>query len=762
MSDRSRLRLAVLRIFVLSLFLTLFGRLWFLQVMSGDRFAEAAKNNRVRPVITAAPRGRILDSVGRELVRNRTVSVVTVDRAALDRLPEDGQEVIDRLAGVLSMPAAEIRARIAPCGTKPDSSGPPPPDVPCWNGSPFQPVPIMADVPDELAFRIEEHAEDFPGIEATLQSVREYPNKSLGAHLLGYISPVTEEEVAKKKYADLQRTDLTGRAGLEQSYDGDLRGRSGVKQFLVDSKGRVTGLAADTPAESGKDLVTTLDAPSQRVLEIALERAVLRARSTIDKRNTKQPFKAPSAAGVILEVATGAIVGMASYPTYDPGLFIGGISQSDFAVLNSKEAGVPLISRATQGLFAPASTFKVVSTAAAVTQGQASLGGSYSCPGSVKFGRTFRNFDSRPLGSISLRTALVKSCDTIFYNFAIANYVADNARIDRRAKPVEGIQAMARAFGLGTKTGIDLPSESAGQVTDRGFKQRRWERNKSGYCDRAKRGYPEEPDPARRAFLEQLAKENCTDGGRYNGGDHVNLSIGQGDTLVTPLQLARSYAALANGGKVIKPRIGKAVIDRFGKVTKVVPTVQTGTLPVSDEILAYIRESLTGVTKPGGTASAAFAGFDFTRLDVAGKTGTAQVNNKQDTSWFASFAPAQAPKYAVVVMVEQAGTGGTIAAPAVREIYEGLFGLAGRPAAMACGLTPTALPVVRPDGSVQRPAPPCAQPTAKPADQAPVQIAPAGAGVGAPVGVLTGHTQVALPITAAAAAVRRRRSGRTR
>ncbi len=319
MSDRSRLRLAVLRILVLSLFVTLLGRLWFLQVMAGDRYAAIAKSNRVRPVITAAPRGRILDAVGRELVRNRTVTVVTVDRTALDREPHDGAEVITRLSEVLGMSAPEIRARIAPCGTKPDPKLPPPPDVPCWNGSPFQPVPVMADVPDEVAFRIEEHAEDFPGIEATLQAVRSYPNKSLAAHLLGYISPVTEAELAKKDDPDLQRTDLTGRAGLEQSYDDDLRGRSGVKQFLVDSRGRVTGLAADTPAESGNDLVTTIDAPAQRVLETALENAVMKARSTIDERGNKLPFKAPSAAGVIMEVATGAIVGDGELSDVRPG-----------------------------------------------------------------------------------------------------------------------------------------------------------------------------------------------------------------------------------------------------------------------------------------------------------------------------------------------------------------------------------------------------------------------------------------------------------
>ncbi|HVF18848.1 MAG TPA: penicillin-binding protein 2 [Mycobacteriales bacterium] len=698
MSDRSRLRLAVLRILVLSLFVTLLGRLWFLQVMAGERYAAIAKSNRVRPVITAAPRGRILDAVGRELVRNRTVTVVTIDRTALDREPQDGAAVIERLSGVLGMKAAEIRARIAPCGTKPDPLLPPPPDVPCWNGSPFQPVPVMTDVPDEVAFRIEEHAEDFPGVEATLQAVRDYPNKSLAAHLLGYISPVTEAELTKRDDADLQRTDLTGRSGLEQSYDDDLRGRSGVKQFLVDSRGRVTGLAADTAAESGNDLVTTIDAPAQRVLETALENAVLRARSTIDERGNKLPFKAPSAAGVIMEVDTGAIVGMASYPTYDPGLFIGGISRADFAVLNGKEAGVPLISRATQGLFAPASTFKVVSTSAAVGEGN-SLDRSYPCPGSLRFGRLFRNFDSRPLGSVSLHTALVKSCDTIFYQFAIDDYVNDRERIERKQKPEEALQAMARAFGLGTKTGIDLPSESAGRIVDRAFKKRRWDANKATYCRNA-RTYT---DPGVRA----IEQENCTDGFRYNGGDHVNLSIGQGETLVTPLQLARAYAALANDGKVVRPRLGKAIIDRTGKVVRLVPTQHTGTLPVSQETLAYIRNALVGVTKPGGTAAGAFAGFDFARLDVAGKTGTAQVNNKQDTSWFASFAPAYAPKYAVVVMVEQAGTGGSIAAPAVREVYEGLYGLGGREAALACGLTPVALPVVRPDGSVVPPPPPC-------------------------------------------------------
>jgi len=701
-SDRSRLRLAVLRILVLSLFVTLLGRLWFLQVMAGDRYAAIAKSNRVRPVITAAPRGRILDAAGRELVRNRTVTVVTIDRTALDRLPDDGADVVERLSGVLGMPSAEIRARIATCGTKPDPAQPPPPNVPCWNGSPFQPVPVMADVPDEVAFRIEEHAEDFPGVEATLQAVRHYPNKSLAAHLLGYISPVTEEELARRDDPDLQRTDLTGRAGLEQSYDDDLRGRSGVKQFLVDSRGRVTGLAADTPAESGNDLVTTIDANAQRVLETALERAVLKARSTIDERGNKLPFKAPSAAGVIMEVATGAVVGMASYPTYDPGLFIGGISQADFAVLNGKESGVPLISRATQGLFAPASTFKIVSTAAAVAKGQATLGGSYPCPGSLRFGRLFRNFDSRPLGRIDLRTALVKSCDTIFYQFAINDYVEDSGRIERKEKPRELLQSMGRAFGLGTRTGIDLPSESAGRLVDRAFKKRRWEANKEAYCRHA-RTYTHPYDRA-------IEQENCTDGFRYNGGDHVNLSIGQGETLVTPLQLARAYAALANGGKVVKPRLGKAVIDRTGEVVRLVPTEHSGTLPVSLDALAYIRESLRGVTKPGGTAAGAFAGFDFARLDVAGKTGTAQVNNKQDTSWFASFAPAQDPKYAVVVMVEQAGTGGSVAAPAVREIYEGLYGLAGRKPAMACGLTPKQLPVVHPDGSIQPPPPPCVVP----------------------------------------------------
>lgn len=704
MSDRSRLRLFVLRVLVVSLLATLFGRLWYLQVLAGGEYSQAALSNRIREVVMPAARGQILDDMGRPLVRNRTSLVVSVNNSVVRRLPDHGIAVLGRLAAVIGVPSTELEQKVRPCGGKVKP--------PCWNGSPYQPVPVFEDAQPEMALRIQEHREDFPGVTTGFAAIREYPQGALAAHSLGYLSPISDEELKKKKeFAGRRSTDLVGRSGLEQSYDADLRGVDGVTQVTVDNVGTVTGVVQQTPPAAGGNLVLTLDSQIQKVAEDALAHAVGNARGMQDKDGAT--FRADSGAAVVMEADTGRVVALASYPSYDPSVFVGGISLPDFQRLNDPAQGIPLISRATQGEFAPGSTFKVISTASAVGEPFYSLGQAYPCPPSLKVGpQVFRNFESEELGGkngISLQRALVKSCDTVYYKFGIEDWQRDRARIEAKQKPLEPMVAMAKAFGLGSKTGIDLPSESAGRIADRAFRQRFWEQHKDEYCAGAK-------NLAFAPERRQLDQEFCADGFKYRGGDAVQFAVGQGDTVVTPLQLAVAYAAIANGGTVYEPRLARAVLAPDGHLVRDIPPVVRGRLPVSSGVLAYIRDALAGVPGPDGTAKAAYAGFPLDQLPVAGKTGTAEVVNKQDTSWFASFAPATAPRYVVVAMIAEAGQGGKVAAPLTREIYEGIWGLAGRPSMLPPVNPP--LPQLLPDGTVAAlgPAPaPGALPVALPA-----------------------------------------------
>lgn len=692
MSERSRLRLVVLRVLVVSLLVTLFGRLWYLQVIAGDTYARAAQDNQLREIVDPATRGQILDDVGRPLVRNRTAMVVSVDRIALLRQRDRGAVMLARLSPLLGMPLPELRQRVTLCPHAPRPL--------CWNGSPYQPIPVTDRAGTAAALAILERREQFPGVTAELTAVRDFPKPAgaNAAHLLGYLSPVTDAELAARKAGKgqaLLRTDLVGRAGLEAEYDAALRGVPGVRRVAVDSVGAVTRELGDRPPVPGDHLVTSLDGGVQRVVEDALVHAVERAHSLGDRDGT--PLRGTAAAGVVLDVRTGRVVALASYPTYDPAVWVGGISVKHYRALTAQDAGIPLLSRAVQGEFAPASTFKVISTAAAVQAGYP-LDGVYACPGSYSVGsRLFRNFDSQPLGPVTLHTALVKSCDTVFYRFAYEMWLHDGGTSPGPA-PADPMVTMAKAWGLGRKTGIDLPSESSGRIADRAWKKRYWAAMKKSVCADATREPPG-------SYARQVAVEFCADGWRFRAGDAANFAIGQGDTLVTPLQLATAYAALANGGTVWSPRIGKAVLSPNGRVVERIEPRVRGRLPVPPPVLAYIREALAGVPV-SGTAAGAFAGFPLDRLPVAGKTGTGQVLGKQDTSWFVSFAPANAPQFAVVVMVAEGGQGARVAAPAVREIYEGMYGLAGRPAALPGGQPPTGLPVVRNNVVVPASSPP--------------------------------------------------------
>jgi penicillin-binding protein 2 len=695
MSERSRLRLVVLQVLVLSLFVTLGGRLWYLQVVAGERYEQAATDNRLRQVAVPAVRGQILDDQGRPLVRNRTALVVSVSRTELLRQRDAGTELLQRLGDVIGVPYDELRARTTLC----DGDAP----KPCWNGSPYEPIPVTETDDTTIALRILERQEEFPGVTAELSPVREFPAPAgaNAAHLLGYLSPVTEEELTQQEQqatgTRIGRRDLVGRAGLERQYDDALRGASGVRTVAVDHRGRVSGTVDEQPATPGNHVVTSIDAGIQAAAETQLQAAIDRARSRNDRDGNS--YSAPTGAAVVLDHRTGRIVALASYPSYDPAIWVGGISSSDYAAITSEDAHYPNQSRATQGEFAPASTFKVVSTAAAVAAGY-DIDGTYSCPSSFQVGnRAFRNYESQAYGQISLERALEISCDTVFYRFAYELWLRDGG--DRpRADAADTFLRMAQGFGFGRPTGLDLPAESGGRIADRAWKQQTWEATKETSCRRAAEGYPDvaADDPERAAYLQQIASDNCVDGFKYRGGDAVNFAIGQGDTTITPLQLAVAYGAIANGGTLWAPRIGRAVVRPDGTVLEEIVPQPAGSLPVDAGTLDYIRTALYGTAREG-TGRAAFAGFPLDLHPVGVKTGTGEVFGKQTTSWFASFDD----RYAIVLMVEEGGTGAGTSGPSVRGIYEAIYGLAGAPPLLPGGRPPEGLPTVAPDGSVAAP-----------------------------------------------------------
>ena len=699
MSERSNLRLLVLAVLVASLLGTLVIRTFYLQVMTGETYRAAAENNTVREAVEPAVRGLILDQAGRPLVSNRTSVVVTVDRQTLKKEKDAGAAVIERLAKILEMPAEKITERLANCGT--DGAKPPPV---CWNGSNYQPIPVATDVDTQTALTIMERRSDFPGISAKLQAVREYPSpfNVNAAHLLGYLGPVTEEQIQaqgdSQEVDRLRITDVVGRTGLEREYDAELRGSPGITALAVDTAGQVTGTLASKPPAAGDYVITSLDAHLQSVVERQLVAAVERARS--------QGYPGKSGAAVVVDVRTGQVLAMASYPTYDPSIWIGGVTKKQYRALIGSEA---LSSNAYQGLFAPGSTFKVISTAAAGKEGY-SLYGDYSCPSQVKVGgQTFRNFESSAYGRISLQRAIEVSCNTVFYGLAERMWLAAGGpEADRES--ADPVAETAKLFGLGSATGIDLPGEAVGRVSSRAFKADNWEAMKDTWCANAAAGYPEtrKTDPKLADYYTALDKENCTDGYQWRAGDALNAVIGQGDTAVTPLQMAMVYAAVANGGKLYQPQVAKAIVSASGKVVKEFRPVLKSQVTVPKTTMTFLRRTLPGVTT-NGSGETPFQGFPLDQIPVASKTGSAQVTGSDvSTSWFASYAPANKPRYAVIMMVTEGGTGSKTSGPSVRRIYESLFGVTNgvvdpSRSVLIGGEPQTALPVVASDGTITGP-----------------------------------------------------------
>ncbi|MER6028458.1 penicillin-binding protein 2 [Streptomyces sp. NPDC001851] len=687
-TPRVQIRLVVIQILVLSLLGTLGGRLWYLQIRQGAQYQKEASGNHVQQVVDPAVRGDILDARGVPLADNETRLVVSASRTDLLKQKDDGKAVLTKLAGILGIKPAEVIQKVRLCDAKTPQ--------PCWNGSPYQPIPITDEATPKQALQIRERSEDFPGITAEPEAVRRYPGpgKANTAQVLGYLSPVTDAEIQKAKDTDSPylRSDMVGRSGLERQYDKELRGKAGVTRYEVDNLGRVIGKAKSDAAEPGSNLVTSIDSRVQRVAEYELDKAMKAARTQYDKI-TGENYKADSGAVIVMEAKTGRIVAMASAPTYDPNVWVGGISAKDYKALTGKDSDYPLLNRAIQGQAAPGSTFKVVSTAAAVNAGYAWDGG-YPCTSSYSVGgQVFKNFEGENFGDISLGRALEVSCDTVFYGLADREWKRDGGINPRKGQPKDYFFKTAHQFGLGKETGIDLPNEVSGRVPDRQWKLDYWKANKDAWCKSGKKDG---------SYVEKIAYENCLEGNKMREGDEINYSIGQGDTLVTPIQEAMIYGAVANGGTEYYPTIGKAIISADGRtVQEIKPRVQRK-LPVSQATLKGMDDAFAGVITRG-TAAWKFGGWPQNKIPLHGKTGTAEVYGKQTTGWLATYSK----DYSVIMTISQAGTGSGSAGEAVRNIYSALYGVQGDGSIdTKKALLPTpqkGLPKVRKDGTIITP-----------------------------------------------------------
>jgi penicillin-binding protein 2 len=685
--DPSSRRLGIIGVLVVSLILTLIGRLYYVQELDPSRPSAADAGLHTGTIVVPAPRGQIVDALGRPLVDNTVTHQITVDRQTLQAQSDQGLAVLTRLAALLKSNVADLSQEITPC-----SSTVP---APCWTGEPYQPVPVATNASTAAVLAVSEHRELYPGVAVTTQTVPSYPGGSLAAQVLGYTGAVSADD--EKTDKTLNDADSIGRSGLEEQYDQLLRGTDGTQTVQLDAAGNVVGTGQTVAAQPGDTLVTSIDASVQALAEKALTDQIAASRAKGDN--------ATSGAVVVMDPNTGRIIAAASYPTYDPQIFIGGISVADYQKLTSPSANDPLVGRAIDGQYAPGSTFKLISASSDVMNGEIGLDGRYPCPGSLTVdGRVKTNYDSESFGyPLTLAQALQVSCDTFFYAPAVNEYQADQNAIDNGGKATEHLQKMASAFGVGTPTGVDLPTgeQASGSYADRETRLARWNANKTQYCADAKSGFPTEKDPAQRAYLTELAKENCTDGWRYRAGDNADIAIGQGETTVSPLQLAVAYSAMLNGGTLWSPTIGWGVVNAAGQLVKTIKPVAKSKVPVNPDVLGYIANALhfdSGHTVSGALA---FDGAPY-KTEIGGKTGTAEVFGQQDTSWLASWGPVgtsatgtPTAKFVVVGMIEQGGTGASSAAPMLRTIYNGLLGAGTTP--VLAGSTPaTTLPHIAP------------------------------------------------------------------
>ncbi len=585
---------------------TLAARLWSIQVLANSDYKKESDDNQYTTVYTPAPRGYILDADGNAIVKNRTSLTVLADPDVVD-----DHDVVSRLSAVLGVPSGIIRKRIA------DST----------SGAQSQRTVASDTTMRNVAF-IAEHADAFPGISVETRTVRDYPYGSMAAHAIGYIGSVSSDDVSNVADGrNLELGDTVGRSGLEQMYDNLLAGDHGERKVMADAEGNIVEVVSETQPVKGSDVYTTLKASVQYAADKALADLIAPNGGAIGSG------KGTSGACVVMDLNDGGIVAMASYPNFSPEVFVSGIDDETYDLYFDSEASAsaqnPMLNRVIQGTYPAASTYKSFVGLAALQDGIINTEDKWDCTGSwdgFNTGSPQKCWLDGGHGELNFKESIINSCDTTFYDIGYRFY---NAAVND-GKSETLLQDFLKTYGLDQKTGVDLSGESAGRV----------------------------PTPEWKAEYFRDTPEEA----QWKGGDYTNMCIGQGYVLVTPIALARAYGAIATG-KLLNPHLLKEVHNAGGDVALRYQEQPTSAPDVSMANLAAVREALRGVTTDNSGLANIFKEAGLDPAIVASKTGTAEYTDREDTGWFACYAPYDNPRYVLACVVEHGGGGSSTAAP---------------------------------------------------------------------------------------------------
>ena len=606
-------RFTAIGVLAAAIFGSLGVRLWSMQVLSSSSYESQAEKNKYTTVSTPAPRGFIYDADGIAIVKNRAVLTVLADASVLK-----DHDVVQRLSSVLGIPFNVVRQRLQ------DTT----------SGAQSRRV-IASDARlRDVAF-IAEHSDAFSGVTVEERSVRSYPYGALCSHVVGYTGTVSEDALAKvAANRDIESGDDVGQAGVESIYDNYLAGEHGQRVVMADANGNVVSVESETAPTRGSDVYLTIKAPVQYVAENALKELI--APSGIIGKGT-----GVAGAVVALDVTDGSVLCMASYPTFSPQTFIGGISQDTWDLYSSESSYYPLLNRCISGTYPAASTFKSFTGMAALKYGFADTKKTWTCTGSwdgFGSGDVQKCWLPSGHGTLDFKGGIVNSCDVVFYEIGKSFYFGGKTQGGNISDTA--MQEEIAKYGFGQATGIDLPGEEIGRIPTPDWKAKHW--------------------------------EDVPTAGQWVGGDLTNMAIGQGDVLVTPLQIACAYAGIATG-KIMKPHVFKEVRnDGSAAAVSFEPEVLT-TPDVSEDNLKTVRDALNGVGQASSDITADFASAGIDIETIACKTGTGEVAGKDDYAWFVCYAPYDNPKYVVAVMIEQGGGGSSAAAPVGAQVMGALF-----------------------------------------------------------------------------------------